>query len=93
MRVIHADPYKGLPDFKAKEVWADLGFEGTALRQATDILTKLYRVFVQYDCTVLEINPLALTREGKAVAAASVMGVRQFGHVRHPESRIGTNGK
>ncbi len=35
MQIIHIDPYKGLPDFRAKEVWADLGLEGTVLRQAS----------------------------------------------------------
>lgn len=85
MRVVHADPYRGLPDFKAKEIWADLGLEGAALRQAADILIKLYRVFVRYDCTVLEINPLALTKDGKLVAAAAVMGVDDAAMYRHPE--------
>lgn len=85
MRVVYADPYKGLPEFRAKEIWAELGLQGAALRQAADILIKLYRVFVQYDCTVLEINPLALTKEGKAIAAASVMGVDDGAMYRHPE--------
>lgn len=85
MRVAHADPFKGLPDFTAKEIWADLGLEGSVLRQAADILTKLYRIFVGYDCTVLEVNPLAVTRDGKLVAAASVMGVDDSAMYRHPE--------
>jgi succinyl-CoA synthetase beta subunit/citryl-CoA synthetase large subunit len=85
MRIVHVHPYQGLPDFQAIEIWADLGLEGAALRQAADILTKLYRVFVRYDCTVLEINPLAQTIGGKIVAAASVMGVDDAAMYRHPE--------
>jgi succinyl-CoA synthetase beta subunit/citryl-CoA synthetase large subunit len=85
MRVVHADPYQGLPDFMTKEIWADLGLEGTALRQAADIVSKLYRMFVEYDCTVLEINPLVLTKQGKMVAAASVMGAEDSAMYRHPE--------
>ena len=85
MKIVHIDPYKGLPDFRAKEVWADLGLEGTVLRQASDILLKLYRFFVKYDCTILEINPLAITKDNKVIAAASVMAVDDSAMFRHPE--------
>jgi succinyl-CoA synthetase beta subunit/citryl-CoA synthetase large subunit len=85
MQIIHIDPYKGLADFRAKEVWADLGLEGTVLRQASDILLKLYRFFVKYDCTILEINPLAITKDNKVIAAASVMAVDDSAMFRHPE--------
>lgn len=85
MQIIHIDPYKGLPDFRAKEVWADLGLEGTVLRQASDILLKLYRCFVKYDCTILEINPLAVTKDNQVIAAASVMAVDDSAMFRHPE--------
>jgi succinyl-CoA synthetase beta subunit/citryl-CoA synthetase large subunit len=85
IRMVHADPYQGLPDFKAREIWADLGLGGPALRQAADVLTRLYRMFIKYDCTVLEINPLALTTQGTVVAAASVMGVDDSAMYRHPE--------
>jgi succinyl-CoA synthetase beta subunit/citryl-CoA synthetase large subunit len=85
MQIIHIDPYKGLADFRAKEVWAELGLEGTVLRQASDMLLKLYRFFVKYDCTILEINPLAVTKDNKVIAAASVMAVDDSAMFRHPE--------
>lgn len=85
LKIIHLDPYKGLPDFRAKEIWADLGLEGTVLRQASDILLKLYRFFVKYDCTILEINPLAITKHNRVIAAASVMAVDDSAMFRHPE--------
>ena len=55
------------------------------LRQASDILLKLYRFFVKYDCTILEINPLAITKDNKVIAAASVMAVDDSAMFRHPE--------
>lgn len=85
MRIVAIDPYKGLADFRAREVWADLGLEGTVLRQATDILLKLYRFFLKYDCTILEINPLAVVRGNKVVVAASLMAVDDSAMFRHPE--------
>jgi succinyl-CoA synthetase beta subunit/citryl-CoA synthetase large subunit len=55
------------------------------LRQATDILVKLYKIFVKYDCTILEVNPLAITKEEKVVAAAALMAVDDCAMYRHPE--------
>lgn len=85
MKMTHLDPYKGLPDFKAKEIWADLGLTGSILREATSVLIKLYNVFFKYDCTILEINPLVITKDGKICAAASVMAVDDSAMFRHPE--------
>ena len=85
MRVLRVDPFRGLADFQAKELCADLGLGGAVLRQTTDILVKLYRVFTKFDCTVLEINPLAVTKDGKVVAAAALMAVDDSAMFRHPE--------
>ncbi len=85
VKIAHVDPFVGLQPFQAKEIWSDLGLTGKALVQAASILTKLYRVFVQYDCYILEINPLVLTRSGEVVAAASVMGIDDAALYRQPE--------
>ena len=77
--------FPGLADFQAKQLWADSDSAGAALRQAADILIKLYQVFVRFDCTILEINPLAITKDAKVVAAASLMAVDDCAMFRHPE--------
>jgi len=85
LKMVHLDPYKGLANFKSKELWADLGLTGSVLREATGILTKLYSVFTKYDCTILEINPLVITKDAKVLVAASVMAVDDSAMFRHPE--------
>jgi succinyl-CoA synthetase beta subunit len=80
----HVDPFLGLAPYQSKQIWSSLGLTGKPLVQATDILCKLYDVFVSNDCYILEINPLVLTTEGKVVAAASVMGVDDAALYRHP---------
>lgn len=85
MKITHLDPFKGLPDFKAKEIWVDLGLSGPILRQVSDVLNKLFKVFDQYDCTILEVNPLVITKDAKVCAAASVMAVDDSAVYRHPE--------
>jgi succinyl-CoA synthetase beta subunit len=71
----HVDPLLGLPAYKTKEIWSRLGLNGKPLLLASDVLARLYSAFLQYDCYLLEINPLVLTAGGDIAAAASVMAV------------------
>lgn len=80
----HVDILQGLHSYRAKEIWSDLKLGGPTLQQATDFLGKLYQVFRKYDATILEINPLAITSEGKLVAAAVLMGVDDDALSRQP---------
>lgn len=81
----HVDPFRGLRDYEAKEIWSRLGLSGKPLLQATQALLKLYQVFLTYDCYLLEINPIVLTKQGDVVAAASVMGVDDAALYRQKE--------
>jgi succinyl-CoA synthetase beta subunit len=55
-------------DFQAKEVIASTGVTGKPLQRLVPILTRLARLFVQYDMTLAEINPLAEMQDGSFVA-------------------------
>ncbi len=82
---IYVNPYRGLPEFKCKEVWADQGLTGGALRGATAVLNSLYQVFTRYDAKLLEINPLVITKAGEVKVAAVLMSVDDAAMFRHPE--------
>jgi succinyl-CoA synthetase beta subunit len=55
-------------DFEAKEVIASTGVTGKALQRLVPIVTRLANLFVQYDMTLAEINPLAEMEDGTFVA-------------------------
>jgi succinyl-CoA synthetase beta subunit len=55
-------------DFMAKEVIASTGVTGRPLQRLVPILTRLARLFVEYDMTLAEINPLAEMQDGSFVA-------------------------
>jgi succinyl-CoA synthetase beta subunit len=57
-----------LSDFQAKQVAASVGVTGSALNRLVPTLTQLARLFVQYDMTLAEINPLAQLADGSFVA-------------------------
>lgn len=73
--VTHIDPLEEFMPYQAREIWSRLGLSGDPLLQAAAILHRLYDLFVRFDCYLLEINPLVLTKDGRVVAAACVMGV------------------
>jgi len=80
----HVDILRGLHQYVAKEIWSDLGLTGRNLQIATDVLWRLYQVFRKYDAHILEINPLAITPEGEAVAVGVLMGVDDDALYRQP---------
>ncbi len=62
IKKMHISPLAGLHDYQARELAYFLNKGGEA--QISEIIRKLYRVFTDHDCTLAEINPLALTGNG-----------------------------
>jgi len=62
IKKIHIHPLTGLHDYQARELAYYLNKGGEA--RISEIIQKLYRVFTEHDCTLAEINPLALTEIG-----------------------------
>lgn len=79
------DPILGLPAYKVRDICSRLGLNGKLLLRASDVISKLYATFVRYDCYLLEINPLVLTKTEEIVAAASVMAVDDAAMFRQKE--------
>ena len=61
-------PLLGLQAHQARSIASALGFRGGQFRQATDLLLSLYRLFVGCDCSMVEINPLVATPDGRVLA-------------------------
>jgi succinyl-CoA synthetase beta subunit/citryl-CoA synthetase large subunit len=64
-----------LPQYRAREILSDAGISGKVLMGLGSILSRLADIFLDYDATILEINPLALTADGSLVALDCHMGV------------------
>jgi succinyl-CoA synthetase beta subunit len=69
----HFSTLRPFSDFEAKQVIASVGVTGRALTRLTPILTRLARLFRDYDMTLAEINPLAETDDGSFVAVDAHM--------------------
>jgi succinyl-CoA synthetase beta subunit len=72
-------------DFRAKDTIASLGITGSELNRLTPILSSLARLFVKYDMTLAEINPLAQLADGTFVAVDAHMDMENEGRPRQKE--------
>ena len=79
------DPIVGLPDYLARDAAYNLFDDIKLVRQCAAILQKLYRLFVEKDASLVEINPLVLTKEGELRAVDAKMTFDNNALFRHPD--------
>jgi len=70
-------PAAGLQPYQARQVAFALALKGEQIGQFTKLLLNLYRLFVERDCGLLEVNPLIVNREGKLHALDAKIGIEE----------------
>ena len=78
------DPLLGLQAFQCRSLAFALGLKGTAYRDFCQLLPGLYQIFIDNDLTLLEINPLVVTRDDRVVALDCKMSVDDNALYRRP---------
>ncbi len=81
---IEIEPQVGLTDFQAREVAFKLNLEPALIAQAVKTFKGAYRSFRELDATMVEINPLVVTKEGNILAVDAKMGFDDNALYRHP---------
>ena len=79
------DPVLGLQPFQGRRLAYGMGLAPELVRPAADLATRLYRLFVEKDCTLAEINPLAVTADGRVVALDAKVDLDDDAAFRHKE--------
>ncbi len=79
------DPFKGLQDADAEDIARKIGIPEAMVGQARDLFKSLARAFDELDCSLLEVNPLIHTGDGRVVALDSKMNFDSNALFRHPE--------
>jgi succinyl-CoA synthetase beta subunit len=70
-------PAAGLQPYQARQVAFALELSGDQIGQFTKLLLNLYRLFVERDCGLLEVNPLIVNGEGKLHALDAKIGIEE----------------
>ena len=65
---VWVDPVTGIQPYHAREIAFGLGLSGAALKECISFVTALYKAYTEIDASIAEINPLALTTDGKVMA-------------------------
>jgi succinyl-CoA synthetase beta subunit len=79
------DPYLGFHAYQARQLAFDLGLSPDKVAAFAKIAQTLYEVYVKEDATLVEINPLILTKDGEFQALDSKMSFDDNALARHPE--------
>lgn len=82
---VFIDPMYGFRSYHAYQIAGKLGYVGSQIRDLATIFLKLYKIAMDYDAELIEINPLIETVEGKFVAADSRLLIDDNTLYRHPE--------
>jgi len=84
---IPVDPAWGLSDFEVREGLAKANIPGPARNQMVDLIKRLVRAYVEADAEMVEINPCAMTPEGKIIAADAKVSIDDNALFRHADYR------
>ena len=79
------EPAIGLQRFQASRLAYGLGFEGDMAKQAISILTNLWNCYDGEDCSLMEINPLISTKDGKVMALDAKVNFDDNAMYRHAD--------
>jgi succinyl-CoA synthetase beta subunit len=79
------EPFIGLRSYHARELALKLGLPKNLLNKAASIFTTLYKIYIELDASMVEINPLVLTKDGNIVILDAKIEFDDNGLFRHPE--------
>jgi succinyl-CoA synthetase beta subunit len=81
------DPVIGLSGFQSRKIAFALGLRDKQVGQFGTLLAALYRAFNETDASLIEINPLVVTKDGSVICLDAKMSFDDNGLFRHPDIR------
>jgi succinyl-CoA synthetase beta subunit len=78
-------PLLGLQPYQARLLARKLGLAGDQAKQAGKLLTSLYKLYIAADCSLVEVNPLVITKSGQVQALDAKFNFDDNALYRHPE--------
>jgi len=85
IKKVDIDPSTGLGAWQARELAFAIGMQPEVVNKATKFFMGLYEAFVKCDCSIAEINPLVVTKEGDVLCLDAKMNFDSNALYRHPE--------
>lgn len=81
----YIDPAIGFQPFQGRKLAYEVNLDGGQIGEATRLMTNLYRLFTDKDCSLAEINPLVVTVDGKLLAIDAKLNFDDNALYRHKD--------
>ncbi|MEM7453872.1 MAG: ADP-forming succinate--CoA ligase subunit beta [Planctomycetota bacterium] len=81
----HFDPAQGIESYQVRKLCKKLGIEGKTVRAADKFMKALCKMYGQMDCSLVEINPLVISKEGEVIALDSKINFDSNALFRHKD--------
>jgi succinyl-CoA synthetase beta subunit len=81
----HIHPTLGFQSYQGRKLAVALGLRGPLMTQAVKLFTNLFKLFLSADCSMVEINPLVITTDGRLMALDAKFNFDDNALFRHPE--------
>ena len=82
---VHVDPITGLGDWQARQIAFGLGLKGNQIKNCIKFVKSLYQLFVDLDCSIVEINPLVVSTDDEIIALDAKINFDSSALFRHKE--------
>jgi succinyl-CoA synthetase beta subunit len=82
---INIDPAAGLQPYQCRKLAFGLGLKGPQVGELQSIMMALYRLYLEQDASLLEVNPLIVTKAGKLVALDAKLNIDANAVFRHAD--------
>jgi succinyl-CoA synthetase beta subunit len=82
---LSVDPATGLQPFHGRRIAYALKLDGGQVKQCVKLVQSLYRAFIEKDASLVEINPLVVTKDGDVVCLDAKMNFDDNALYRHPD--------
>ena len=83
----YIDPGTGILPFQARKLAFGMGLTGPAVNKLVKVLDSIYKAFIETDASMIEINPLILTKAGELLALDAKVTFDDNALYRHPDLR------
>ena len=80
---VSVDPVLGLQPYQGRRLAYGLDVKPELVRPVAELIGNLYRVFESYDCSLVEINPLVITKDGRVLALDAKLSIDDDAMFRH----------
>jgi succinyl-CoA synthetase beta subunit len=88
IHILTIDPFYGLRPYQARKIALALGLKGSVCEDCVELILNLYRLCLEKDCFLVEINPLVVTKAGWLMAMDAKVNFddnAMFRHLEYPD--------